>query len=44
MLQPSRSVTQVLNRPVSRRVFLEQVIRDNLDAGRPDQVALIVDR
>jgi hypothetical protein len=34
----------VLDRPVSGRVFFEQVIRDNLDAGRPDQVALIFDR
>jgi hypothetical protein len=29
---------------VSGRVFFEQVIRDNLDIGRPDQVALIFDR
>jgi len=29
---------------VSGRVFFEQVIRDNLDAGRPDQVSLIFDR
>jgi hypothetical protein len=34
----------VLDRPISGRVFFEQVIRDNLDAGRPDQVALIFDR
>jgi hypothetical protein len=38
------SLTQVLDRPVSGRVFFEQVIRDNLDAGRPDQVCLIFDR
>ncbi len=25
-------------------MFFEQVIRDNLDAGRPDQVSLIFDR
>ena len=31
-------------RPASGRVFFEQVIRDNLDIGRPDQVALIFDR
>ena len=37
-------VTQVLDRPVSGRVFFEQVIRDNLDAGRPNQVCLIFDR
>ena len=34
----------MLDRPVSGRVFFEQVIRDNLDIGRPDQVALIFDR
>ena len=42
--QAEFSLTQVLDRPISGRVFLEQVIRDNLDAGRPDQVALIFDR
>ena len=34
----------MLDRPVSGRVFFEHVIRDNLDAGRPDQVSLIFDR
>ena len=34
----------MLDRPVSGRVFFEHVIRDNLDAGRPDQVGLIFDR
>jgi hypothetical protein len=29
---------------VTGRVFFEQVIRDNLDIGRPDQVALVFDR
>jgi len=38
------SLTQVLDRPISGRVFFEHVIRDNLDAGRPDQVCLIFDR
>ena len=28
----------------SGRVFFEQVIRDNLDIGRPDQIALIFGR
>jgi hypothetical protein len=37
--QAEFSLTQVLDRPISGRVFFEQVIRDNLDAGRPDQVA-----
>ena len=34
----------MLDNPVSGRVFFEQVIRDNLDIGRPDQVGLIFDR
>jgi hypothetical protein len=44
ILQAEFSLTKVLDRPVSGRVFFEQVIRDNLDAGRPDQVSLIFDR
>jgi hypothetical protein len=44
MLQVEFSLTQMLDTPVSGRVFFEQVIRDNLDIGRPDQVALIFDR
>jgi hypothetical protein len=42
--QAEFSLTQVLDRPISGRVLFEQVIRDNLDAGRPDQVTLIFDR
>jgi hypothetical protein len=42
--QAEFSLTQVLDRPISGRVFFEHVIRDNLDAGRPDQVSLIFDR
>ena len=44
ILQAEFSLTQMLDNPVSGRVFFEQVIRDNLDIGRPDQVALIFDR
>ena len=44
ILQAEFSLTQMLDRPVSGRVFFEQVIRDNLDIGRPDQVALIFHR
>ncbi|MCA1677166.1 MAG: hypothetical protein LC799_34970, partial [Actinobacteria bacterium] len=44
ILQAEFSLTQVLDQPVSGRVFFEQAIRDNLDAGRPDQVSLIFDR
>ncbi|MET0993398.1 MAG: hypothetical protein ABWY20_04615 [Mycobacterium sp.] len=44
ILQAEFSLTQMLDAPVSGRIFFEQVIRDNLDIGRPDQVALIFDR
>ncbi len=44
ILQAEFSLTQMLDKPISGRVFFEQVIRDNLDIGRPDQVALIFDR
>ena len=44
ILQAEFSLTQMLDKPVSGRVFFEQVIRDNLDIGRPDHVALIFDR
>ena len=44
ILQAEFSLTQMLDRPVSGRIFFEQVIRDNLDIGRPDQVGLVFDR
>ena len=44
ILQAEFSLTQVLDKPVSGRMFFEHVIRDNLDIGRPDQVALVFDR
>jgi hypothetical protein len=44
ILQAEFSLTQMLDQPVAGRVFFEHVIRDNLDAGRPDQVSLIFDR
>ena len=44
ILQAEFSLTQMLDRPLSGRVFFEQVIRDNLDLGRPDQVSLVFDR
>ena len=40
----SFSLTQVLDRPVTGRVFFEEVIRENLDIGRPSQVQLIFER
>src|SRR3954454_9865285 len=42
--QAEFSLTQVLDRPVTGRGFFEQVIRGQLDVGRPDQVSLICDR
>src|SRR4051812_4464056 len=44
ILQAEFSLTQVLDRPLSGRVFFEEVIRENLDLGRPDQVQLIFQR
>ena len=44
MLQAEFSLTQMLDRPVTGRIFFEQLIRDNLDIGRPDQVSLIFGR
>jgi hypothetical protein len=44
VLQAEFSVTQTLDAPASGRIFFEQVIRDNLDLGRPDRVSLIFDR
>jgi len=38
------SRTQVFQRPVRGREFFEQVIRENLDLGRPDRVQLIFGR
>jgi hypothetical protein len=44
MLQVEFSLTQMLDKPVSGRIFFEQLIRDNLDLGRPDRVSLIFAR
>jgi hypothetical protein len=44
ILQAEFSLTQVLDRPAQGRIFFEQVIRENLDLGRPDQVQLIFGR
>jgi hypothetical protein len=44
ILQAEFSTTQVLDRPVHGRLFFEQVIRENLDLGRPEQVQLIFNR
>ncbi len=38
------STTQVLDRPASGRIFSGQLIRDNIDIGRPDKVSIVFDR
>jgi hypothetical protein len=38
------SLTQIFDRPLEGRKFFEEIIRDNLDLGRPDRVQLIFDR
>ena len=44
MLQAEFARTEVFDRPVQGRVFFEEVLRENLDMGRPDHVQLIFNR
>ena len=44
ILQAEFALTQVLDRPLTGRLFFETVIRENLDLGRPEQVQLIFER
>jgi hypothetical protein len=44
VLQAEFSLTQVLDQPLMGRIFFEEVIRENLDIGRPSQVSLIFGR
>jgi hypothetical protein len=44
MLQVEFSLTQMLDRPVSGRVLFEEVLRENLDLGRPEKIGLVFDR
>jgi hypothetical protein len=44
VLQSEFSLTQVLDRPATGRCFFEEVIRENLDLGRPDQMQVIFNR
>jgi len=44
ILQAEFATTQVLDRPVHGRLFFEQVIRENLDLGRPEEIQLIFNR
>ena len=38
------SLTQIFGRPLRGREFFEEIIRDNLDLGRPDRVQLVFDQ
>jgi hypothetical protein len=38
------SLTQIFDRPLRGREFFEEIIRDNLDLGRPDRVQWVFDR
>jgi hypothetical protein len=44
ILQAEFALTQVLDRPLTGRCFFEEVLRENLDLGRPDQMQLIFER
>jgi hypothetical protein len=44
ILQAEFSLTQVMDRPATGRALFEEIIRENLDIGRPSQVQLIFDR
>jgi len=44
MSQIEFALTQVVDRPVHGRIFFEEVIRENLDLGRPESIQLIFDR
>lgn len=44
MSQIEMSLTQVVDRPTNGRIFFEEVIRENLDLGRPDNIQLIFKR
>jgi hypothetical protein len=44
ILQAEFALTQVLDRPLTGRCFFEEVLRENLDLGRPDQMSLIFNR
>lgn len=44
LLQMEVSHTQVFDRPLRGREFFEEVIRDNLDLGRPSRVQLLFPR
>jgi hypothetical protein len=44
MCQVEFALTQIVDRPVHGRIFFEEVLRENLDLGRPDNLQLIFER
>ncbi|MGH7869925.1 MAG: hypothetical protein ACREP9_20390, partial [Candidatus Dormibacteraceae bacterium] len=44
IMQMEISLTHVFRKPIQGREFFEQVIRENLDLGRPDRVQLVFNR
>jgi hypothetical protein len=44
ILQAEFALTQVLDHPATGRILFEQIIREHLDLGRPEQVQLIFAR
>ena len=44
IVQMEYSLTQIFDRPVHGREFFEEVIRENLDLGRPERVQLLFER
>jgi hypothetical protein len=44
VLQAEFSLTQIWDRALSGRCFFEEIIRENIDLGRPEQVQLIFGR
>jgi hypothetical protein len=44
ILQAEFSLIQVLDRPAHGRLFFEEVIGENLDVGRPEELQLIFNR
>jgi hypothetical protein len=43
-LADGSDLTQIFGRPLRGQEFFEEIIRDNLDLGRPDRVQLVFDR
>lgn len=42
--QAEFALTQVLDRPLTGRIMFEDIIRENIDMGRPDQIQVIFGR